>query len=143
MIRVTGTLSIDDGEFEFHFIRASGPGGQNVNKVASAVQLRFDVARSKSLPEDVRARLRVLAANRINTEGVLVITAQRLRTQNRNRADALDRLISLVREAARAPRKRLPTRPTAASRVRRLDQKRRRSNLKLRRAGAGAYDRET
>src|SRR5262244_4526097 len=99
MIRITPSISIAEREFEEHFIRAPGPGGQNVNKLASAVELRFDVRRSPSLPDDVRARLERLAGNRLTEEGVLVINAQRHRTQERNRADALDRLVALIREA--------------------------------------------
>ncbi len=103
MIRITDRITIDERELEESFIRASGPGGQNVNKLASAVQLRFDVRRSPSLPEDARARLERLAGKRLTREGVLVITAQRHRTQERNRQDALDRLVDLIRRAAVPP----------------------------------------
>jgi ribosome-associated protein len=127
MIRVTGTIAIDERNIEESFIRASGPGGQNVNKLATAVQLRFDVAGS-ALPPDVRARLVRLAGKRLTGEGVLVITAQRHRTQARNRDDALERLIDLVRRAAVAPVPRRPTRPPARA-------KRARRESKLRRAG--------
>ena len=130
MIPITPTLSIDESELAESFVRASGPGGQNVNKVASAVQLRFDVRHSPSLPEDVRQRLMRLAGHRLTLEGVLVITAQRHRTQEANRRDALDRLIELIRRATVPPVPRKPTKPTAASRRRRLDTKRRRSALK-------------
>src|SRR5437773_3695056 len=130
MIRITDAIAIDEGELEERFIRASGPGGQNVNKLSSAVQLRFDVRHSPSLPADVRARLERLAGNRLTRAGVLVITAQRHRTQERNRADALDRLIELIREAAVAPKPRRPTRPTAGSRQRRLDSKKRHAGTK-------------
>ena len=130
MIRITPSISIGEGELEEHFIRASGPGGQNVNKLSSAVQLRFDVRRSPSLPEGVRARLEQLAGRRLTREGVLVITAQRHRTQEANRRDALDRVVELIRRAAVPPVPRKPTKPTAASRRRRLDTKRRRSVLK-------------
>src|SRR6266576_7241892 len=106
MIRITNSIAIDEGELEERFIRASGPGGQNVNKLASAVQLRFDVRGSPSLSDGVRARLERLAGQRLTREGVLVITAQRHRTQERNRQDALDRLIELIREAAVAPKPR-------------------------------------
>ena len=142
MIAVSRTLSIDESELEFHFIRASGPGGQNVNKVASAVQLRFDVARSKSLPVDVRARLSALAANRINAEGVLVITAQRFRTQNRNREDAIARLVALIQGAARPVKARVETRPTRAARARRLETKRRRGLVKRNRGARYSGDLE-
>jgi ribosome-associated protein len=130
MIAVTPAISIEEWEVEERFIRASGPGGQNVNKVASAVQLRFDVRHSPSLPEGVRQRLMRLAGRRVTQEGVLVITAQRHRTQEANRRDALDRLIELIRRAAEPPVPRKPTKPTHASRRRRLEAKSRRSALK-------------
>src|SRR5262245_43999886 len=135
MIRITDTITIDERELEENFIRASGPGGQNVNKLATAVQLRFDVRHSISLPEAVRARLERLAGRRLTNEGVLVITAQRHRTQERNRQDALDRLVELVRAAAVPPKPRRPTRPTAGSRERRIESKKRHAgNKRLRRA---------
>jgi ribosome-associated protein len=130
MIPITPTIALDDSEIEERFVRASGPGGQNVNKVASAVQLRFDARQSPSLPESVRERLMRLAGRRLTLEGVVVITAQRHRTQEANRRDALDRLIELVRRAAEPPVPRKPTKPTAASRHRRLVAKSRRSALK-------------
>jgi ribosome-associated protein len=133
MIRVTSHISIDDREIEESFVRASGPGGQNVNKLATAVQLRFDVRLSPSLPADVRDRLERLAGARLTRDGVLVITAQSHRTQGRNRQDALDRLIDLIRRAAIAPRLRRPTKPTKASRERRVEAKKHRAGLKLRR----------
>jgi ribosome-associated protein len=135
MIHVTGSISIDERELEERFIRASGPGGQNVNKLSTAVQLRFDVRRSPSLPAGVRARLERLAGQRLTRDGVLVITAQRHRTQERNRQDALDRLIELIRRAAVPPVPRRPTRPTAGSRERRLQSKKQRSNIKGLRQG--------
>ncbi len=135
MIRVTGKIAIDEREVTESFVRSSGPGGQNVNKVATAVQLRFNVRGSPSLPPDVAARLERLAGARLTREGVLVITAQRHRTQARNRQDALDRLIALIRRAAIAPALRRPTKPTAASRERRIEGKKRRGSIKdLRRA---------
>jgi ribosome-associated protein len=135
VIRVTDHISIDEREIEESFVRSSGPGGQNVNKLATAVQLRFDVRGSPSLPAEVRARLERLAGTRITRDGVLVIIAQRHRTQGRNREDALDRLIDLVRRAAVAPRLRRPTRPTAAARRRRVEAKKHRAGVKrLRRA---------
>jgi ribosome-associated protein len=130
MIRITDAIAIDERELEERFIRASGPGGQNVNKLSSAVQLRFDVRHSPSLPADVRERLERLAGNRLTRTGVLVIIAQRHRTQERNRADALERLRELIRRAAVAPVPRKATRPTAGARERRLDSKKRRSRIK-------------
>jgi len=134
MIRVTSHISVDEREIEESFVRASGPGGQNVNKLATAVQLRFDVRSSPSLPADVRERLERLAGARLTRDGVLVIIAQSHRTQGRNRQDALDRLIDLIRRAAIAPRLRRPTKPTKASRERRVEAKKHRAGLKLRRA---------
>src|SRR5712691_8875521 len=134
MIQITDRISIDEGELEESFIRASGPGGQNVNKVASAVQLRFDVRHSPSLPEPVRTRLERLGGHRVSQDGVLVITAQRFRSQERNRADALARLVALIRRAATPPRPRRRTRPSAASREQRLATKARRARLKQQRA---------
>src|SRR6202162_5142609 len=118
MIRITDHIAIDEGELSESFIRSSGPGGQNVNKLATAVQLRFDVRRSPSLPDDVRARLERLAGRRLTNDGVLVITAQSHRTQERNRADALDRLIELIRQAAVRPGPRRAGQPTTACRHR-------------------------
>ena len=130
MIPVTATLSIDEKEIHEEFVRASGPGGQNVNKVATAVQLRFDAARSPSLPEEVRGRLARLAGKRMTKEGILVIDARRFRTQEQNRQDALSRLLELIRQAARKPKIRKRTRPTLASKERRLESKRHRSETK-------------
>ena len=130
MIRVTASISIAERELEEHFIRASGPGGQNVNKLASAVELRFDVRRSPSLPDDVRARLERLAGSRLTRDGVLVIDAHRHRTQARNRQDARERLVDLIQRAAVAPVPRRATKPTAGSRARRLESKKRRSAIK-------------
>jgi ribosome-associated protein len=130
MIQITDAIAIEDREVEESFLRAAGPGGQNVNKVATAVPLRFDVRRSPSLPENVRARLVKLAGRKLTQEGVLVITAQRYRTQDRNRQDALERLVALLRRAAERPKPRRPTKPTASARRRRLEAKSRRAGIK-------------
>ncbi len=129
MIRVTDTLSIDERELDERFVRASGPGGQHVNKVATAVELRFDIT-SSSLPGDVKERLRALAPNRITDDGVLILDSRQHRTQARNRDAARERLVNLLRLAARPPRRRRPTRPTRAAREQRLESKKRRSALK-------------
>jgi ribosome-associated protein len=123
MIPVTPRIAIDEDAIEEVFLRAGGPGGQNVNKVASAVQLRFDAAGSPSLDEPTQARLRRLAGRRMTADGTVIITARRFRTQERNRADAYERLIDLIRRAAEPGKRRVPTRPTAASRERRRDAK--------------------
>jgi ribosome-associated protein len=130
MIEVTADISIDEQEIQEEFIRSSGPGGQNVNKVSTAVQLRFDVCRSPSLPEDVKQRLMKLAGKRLTNDGVLVIDARRHRRQEQNRQDALNRLIDLIRKAARKPKTRHKTKPTLASRQKRLDSKKRHSEKK-------------
>jgi ribosome-associated protein len=130
MIEVTGEIRIDEAEVEFQFVRSSGPGGQNVNKVATAVQMRFDARNSPSLPDAVRERLIKLAGSRITREGVLIITARRFRTQDRNRADVLERFVQLVERASRPVVPRKPTRPSTASRERRLKEKQQRSEKK-------------
>ncbi|MET0923196.1 MAG: alternative ribosome rescue aminoacyl-tRNA hydrolase ArfB [Xanthobacteraceae bacterium] len=130
MIRVTDSISIDDGELDEDFIRSSGPGGQNVNKLSTAVQLRFDVRQSLSLPNDVALRLMRLAGKRLTKDGVLVLIAQNHRTQERNRAEALERLLDLIREAAVRPVPRRATKPPKASRRQRLEGKKRRSGVK-------------
>ena len=130
LIPINCHLFLDDGEIEESFVRASGPGGQNVNKVSSAVQIRFDLSGSRSLPEDVRERLARLAGRRLTRDGVIVIIAQRYRTQERNRQDALDRLVALIRRAATPPTPRRPTKPTAAAEKRRRQAKIRRAALK-------------
>src|SRR5277367_4022894 len=133
MIDITASLSLDDSEISETFIRASGPGGQNVNKVASAAQLRFDAKASPSLPEPVKARLLRLAGSRATREGVIIITAQHFRSQERNREDARDRLVALIRRAAEPPKPRRPTRPSNAQRRERLADKARRATVKRRR----------
>lgn len=129
-IRITDAIAIDEREIEESFVRAAGPGGQNVNKLASAVQLRFDVRRSPSLSEEVRARLEKLAGRRLTQEGVLILTAQRYRTQERNRQDARERLVALIQRAAPPPVPRRPTRPSAGARRRRLEGKKQRAATK-------------
>jgi ribosome-associated protein len=139
MIRITHRIDLDENELDFSFIRASGPGGQNVNKVSSAVRLRFDAAHSPSLPDDVRERLIRLAGRRMTDAGELIITAQIHRSQERNRQEALDKLIDLIKRAAVPPVPRRPTKPTHASRKRRLESKSRRSAIKRLR-GSGSVD---
>jgi len=134
VIRINAEIALEEREIEESFLRSPGPGGQNVNKLETAVQLRFDVRRSSSLPEPVRRRLERLAGRRLTGEGVLVLTARRHRTRERNRAEALERLIELIRKAAVPPVPRRPTRPTVASKRRRLEAKKRRGrNKQLRR----------
>jgi ribosome-associated protein len=130
MIRITDSISIDEDEIEESFVRSSGPGGQNVNKLSTAVQLRFDVRRSPSLPNDVAIRLMKLAGKRLTKDGVLVIIAQNARTQERNRAEARERLIDLIREATVKPVKRIATKPTKASKKRRVEGKKHRAEVK-------------
>ena len=137
MLKVSNTISIDERELEERFVRASGPGGQNVNKVSTAVQLRFDVERSPNLDDRVRQRLRTLAGSRLTADGVLVIDARRHRTQAQNREDARERLIELVRQAAKRPVKRRATRPTRAARERRIEGKRQQSERKQSRGRVG------
>jgi len=130
MIKITPTIAIDESEIQLEFMRASKPGGQKVNKVATAVQLRFDVGNSPSLPDDVRERLVRVAGRRITQDGALIIRAERFRTQDRNRRDAMERLIKLIRKAAEKPQPRRKTKPTLGSKRRRLESKRRRGETK-------------
>jgi ribosome-associated protein len=130
MLRVNDAISIDESELDERFVRASGPGGQNVNKVATAVELRFDAARSPALTDEVRGRLRTLAGSRMSEDGILLIDARRHRTQSQNREDARQRLAGLIRQAAVRPKRRRRTRPTAASKERRIQFKRQRSDTK-------------
>ena len=135
MIRITDTISIDNSELEESFVRSSGPGGQNVNKVSSAVQLRFDIRHSPSLPNDVAIRLMRLAGSRLTKEGVIVIVAQSYRDQTRNRAEARERLVDLIREAAVKPTPRRATKVPKAAKKRRLEGKRHRADIKKMRSG--------
>ncbi|HAO32851.1 MAG TPA: alternative ribosome rescue aminoacyl-tRNA hydrolase ArfB [Candidatus Competibacter sp.] len=138
MIEVIPSIDLDEAELQFQFKLASGPGGQNVNKVATAAELRFDAARSPSLPESVRARLLTLAGSRATQAGELLITARRFRSQERNRQDAIERLIALIQEAAEIPKPRLKTRPSRAAKQRRMDAKRRIGDKKQTRRPVGA-----
>ena len=140
MLQITETIAIDDSELEERFVRASGPGGQNVNKVASAVELRFDASRSTALDDEVRERLKRIAGSRMTAEGVILIDARRFRTQAKNRQDARERLAELIRSALVRPKRRRKTRPTTASRERRIESKRRRAQTKRGRGSLSGDD---
>jgi ribosome-associated protein len=140
MIPVAGDIVIDESELQWEFVRSGGPGGQNVNKVATAVQLRFDVAGSNSLPPEIKERINRIAGRRMTSDGTLLIKAQRFRSQDRNRADALSRLREIVAEAIKKPKRRIRTRPTASSRMQRLESKRKRASKKGLRHAASPED---
>jgi len=138
MLRISRDIVIDENDFDISFVRASGPGGQNVNKLSTAAQLRYDIARAQLVP-DAHERFVRIAGQRLTKDGVVVIHAQRFRTQERNRQDAIDRLVDMLREASIRPTPRRATKPTYASKQRRLDGKKRRSDIKSKR-GSGRYD---
>ena len=140
MLQITPTIVIDDSEIEERFVRSSGPGGQNVNKVATAVQLRFDAGRSRSIDDELRGRLKTIAGSRMTADGVVVIDSRAFRTQAQNREAARERLVELLRKAAVRPKRRRKTRPSGASKLQRLDAKRRRASTKERRRSVAGDD---
>jgi ribosome-associated protein len=138
MIHVTDSISLHENEIQLDFVRASGPGGQNINKVSSAVQLRFDAAKSSALSEEIRDRLKQISGHRMTADGILIIKAQRYRTQDRNREDAIHRLVTLIRQAAVKPRQRRRTKPSRAAKQKRLASKRHRGKIKRQRRSVGS-----
>ncbi len=140
MIGVTPDIAIGEHEIKYDFVRSSGPGGQNVNKVSSAVQLRFDVNGSASLPPEVKTRLRKLAGKKLSTDGILIIQASRFKSQEKNRQDAIERLVCLIQQATVKPKKRVKTRPSRKAKQRRLETKRHRSRLKRTRRAVGGEE---
>ncbi len=143
MIQVTDSISLHENEIQLDFVRASGPGGQNINKVSSAVQLRFDAAHSSALSEEIRNRLKQISGHRMTADGILIIKAQRYRTQDRNREDAIDRLVALIRQAAEKPRQRRRTKPSRAAKQKRMTSKRHRGEIKRRRRSVGNLSEDT
>jgi len=130
MIKITSKISLNENELQFSFVRASGPGGQNVNKVSTVAQLQFDLRNNKSLPSEVKERLQKLVGKKLNNDGTIIIDARRFRSQERNKQDAINRLVALIKKSVEKPKPRKKTKPTKAAKLKRLDSKRKKSNLK-------------